>query len=268
MVSRRLDVTDVRKKLTDLPKATELFDEVYAFYADTLRFLGNESGTVSTYRFDTDAEHLRFRSVTIELALNTDRLPAAVTHELFHLRLRILGYPQIRSFALDVLTARIGSDLAETFNRLLNVVDHDIFVGDFLDAGLPLSQFLGAPASPKSNYKAQWREMQRNPTPPELMFVWWNWWTLEYLRHLISREHGSDVATAAAEQVEKWGARALPGFQKETAKIRDWIKAGNHKNPQSYPGALRQLASLMRLPNPSFLLVEKAGSEISLRAID
>jgi hypothetical protein len=257
-----IPLADIRRLLADLPGALALLDEVSAFYGDRLAFsAGSPDSLVSTYALDCDAERLRFSSARVILASGSSRQAAAAVHELLHLRLPTRSYPRVRSLEMNQMHQSVAGDLAEGLGKVLNVVDHDIFVADFVSTGLALSDFLG-PVGQDPNYKRTWQEMERKHTPQPLMFYWWFWWTLEYVRHYISIEHGVPTAEKSAEKVEKWGSKALRGFSSETKNLRNWIKVGRHKDAATYADSIRELLQIMQMPPPTFYTVHKSPTGV------
>lgn len=242
-----MKISKVREIVAQKPKPLSLFDEVHEYFGEKLSF-AEVQGTISTYTHQCDAQHLKFHRAKVDLAVNTDRVVAAITHELLHFRLSMDGFPIIRSINPGTIPREILPDISDTLNKALNVVQHDAFIDKFLACDLPLSQFLGPPTSAEPNYKKQWKDQAKFPTPPSLMFIWWNWWMVEYLRHFISIEHGGINAAREAEKVETWGKKALPGFSKEAARLRDWIARGAHKSKDTYASAVGELMQIMRLP--------------------
>jgi hypothetical protein len=130
------------------------------------------------------------------------------------------------------------------------VVDHDIFKDDFVKIGFPIREFLVRQKN-TPNYRKIAKDRRNKTTPPQLNFVLWSWWLIEYFRHYVSSFHGVEDSKSLAESVAKWGARAIPGIERSMARIQEWVRDGNHRQPNRYPAAMQMLFDVIQLPRIS-----------------
>jgi hypothetical protein len=168
-------------------------------------------------------------------------------HELFHLELPLSGFVLLHANSFTPSHAQPLTYVDDIIGRVLNVVQHDQFVLDFVAAGLPLSEFMGK-RDGVANYKAEARSYRGKQIVRGLEWWPWSWWSYEYFNNYISIKHGDADARDDAIEAEKWGARALPRFERTAAGIRQWVNAGKHRDAATYQDALRQLMTLLHLP--------------------
>ena len=167
------------------------------FYGPALHVNLQDNGPkgLSGFRFEISTGD----SLEAHIDLNTtsNRVQAAALHELLHLSLPARGYPVVRAWAPIVAPP---SRVQETdiplinvrINQTFNVVQHDIFVGDFLASGLPLDQFLGPRAFPHYGDKA--KEVKGKTIDPARVWIHRSMWTLFYLGERFGTRHGDPRA--------------------------------------------------------------------------
>lgn len=235
----------------EYPLANNLLDQVIKFYGGSLTFRRAViADDRSRYTLNIDAQHLKFNGAIINLDTSTDRQAAAACHELLHLQLPIRNFPRIRSLNLTSVQETVSLRIVSAQISATNVIDHDIFKDDFVKLGFPLGQFLVA--SPENiKYKGVARDARDQTIPPQLNFVNWNWWCIEYLRHYISMTHGLKQSESLADKVSQWGVKAVPGFKSGMARIREWISEGQHRQPTTYPTAIKKLFDIIQIPRIS-----------------
>lgn len=246
-----IDEEYIRSLFRDYPLANNLLDEVIQFYGGSLVFRrAVMADDRSRYTLNIDAQHLKFNGAIINLDTSTDRQAAAACHELLHLQLPIRKFPRIRSLNLTSIQEAVSLRIISAQITATNVVDHDIFKEDFVRLGLPLGQFLLA--SPENiNYKSVARGARDQTIPPQLNFVNWNWWCIEYLRHYMSMTHGLKQSESLVDKVSQWGVKAVPGFKSGMARIREWISEGQHRQPTTYATAIKKLFEIIQIPRIS-----------------
>ncbi len=259
----------IRSLFKEYPLANNLLDEVVKFYGASLTIRRSVMpDDRSRYALRIDAQHLKFNGAVINLDTSTDRQAAAACHELLHLQLPIRNFPRIRSLYLNSFQETVSLRIVSAQISATNVIDHDIFKDDFIKLGFPLGQFLVE--SPENiNYKRVARDARDQTIPPQLNFVNWNWWCIEYLRHYISFAHGLKQSGPLAEKVAQWGIKAVPGFKNGMARIREWIGEGRHRQPTTYPAAIQKLFDIVQIPKISgfYCLERDSKNEIVICAL-
>jgi hypothetical protein len=232
----------------DFPAGQELLGEVRAFYGPMFFVEGfvNLDG-VSKFSIDDGGASARFQGATIKLNMGSDRVEAAAMHELLHLSLPIRGFALINSLELSSAHQANIPYIDNVLGKLVNVVQHDIFVNDFLRAGLPLNQFQNK-RSVVANYKKEFKSYKGKEIIRDLEWWPWSWWAFEYLNNYISIQHGDDAAARLAQETKMWGYKALPGFARTADQIKAWVKAGEHRSPATYRAAMVKLMKLLHLP--------------------
>jgi hypothetical protein len=141
------------------------------------------------------------------------------------------------------------------------VLDHDIFVSDFVASGLSNAEFLSVNEAVAPSYRNLSKRWTRDhgSAPSGLEWIAWNFWALEFLRHKIPAGYGVPKAAEFAAGAKKWGATCLSGFDEVADQIETWIFARRHHQSTSYGAALNDLLFLMKLPQIESLVLLKAG---------
>lgn len=232
------------------PPGHLLLDEVRNFYGSSLRLerLGNPSAA-SHFSIDPGGETRGFRSARIYLNTATSRVKAAAVHELLHLCLPARGFPVLNSFtSTHAIDLALWSRYVPAFvDKTLNVVQHDVFVDEFVAAGLPISEFLG-PRTDHREYGKEARQSIGKFLPPDRAWQPWSWWSFEYLNNHISIGHGDDSAKRLAKSTAKWGDRLLSGFSSKALEIETWVTRRRHQCVATYPDSMRELFQILGLP--------------------
>jgi hypothetical protein len=231
---------------SDLPAAQSLLRQVRDFYGPTFRLLRHDAPDgVSRFRFDTGGEAMTFNEASILLNTTEPELErAAAFHELLHLSLPTRGFGVFngRRYAPGY-PGRFGAFVEHSIEEMINVVQHDIFVDDFVAAGLPLSQFLSTKVSNPS-YNDEAKNARGRPKD----WADWGWWSSEFLKKHLSTKHGMNAAAQLTPIIEKHANRVLPGFDAVAEDIRSWALQLRHREAATYPRAIQDLAVLLRLP--------------------
>ena len=261
MDAELIETEYIKSLFKEYPLANNLLDQVIEFYGRSLTIRRSAmADDRSRYTLNIDAQHLKFNGAVINLDTSTDRQAAAACHELLHLQLPIRNFPRIRSLKLNSFQETVSLRIVSSQISATNVIDHDIFKDEFVKLGFPLGQFLVA--SPENiNYKKVARGARDQTTPPQLNFVNWNWWCIEYLRHHLSTTHGLKQSESLADKVAKWGVEAVPGFKSGMARIREWISEGQHRQPTTYPVAIQKLFDIIQIPKISGFCCLELGGE-------
>ena len=233
----------------EFPPAQKLLREVRDFYGPVLRIeLTDNPNGVSGYGIDLGQQTLCVSDAVIRLNTTTDRIAAAATHELLHLVQPIRGFNVICTLSPGPFHRKQMAHVQTVLHKIENIIHHDIFLDEFLATGLPLSQFMveGRRVIPK--YKAEARSYRGTVLTKATAWYAWSWWMFEFLNNHIAIRHGDQEAQAYAGSTEKFGSRVLPKFKHETKRIREWVAAGKHRQPDSYMDAIRSLIGLLHLP--------------------
>jgi hypothetical protein len=235
----------IMDRLSDTPKARAMASEVTAFYGDCLRY--QESPNLPSSLFEIRLQHypIGLEYARIGLRLGTDRTAEALSHELLHLRLGMLGYPMGE-------LVRIPNEMVSYADHLVimqaiagNLLHHELIFETFLDLGFKKDRFL-APESPP-DYKAL--------IPKLLLFcgdateLEFPWWCVEYLGHWLSTRHGHGKRSGIyADDAMRWASRHHPEIAEATDGMRKIVESGKLRDVKEYPRLVNKLLKLMRIP--------------------
>jgi hypothetical protein len=262
-----LPLTYLETLFSDFAPGEALLREVSGFYGSKFFIRRNDvpSGE-SRYTIDSGGEKAIFQHATISLNTTTNRVCAAAVHELLHLRQPIRGFPLVRSLALDPFHHQQAAYIDDALAKTVNVLDHDIFVSDFVESGLSIAEFVStneAVAPSYRNLSKRWkRDLGSAATGTGLEWIPWSSWALEFLRHKLPAKYGIPKEAEFAAGAKKWGATCLSGFGEIADQIETWILAARHHQSTSYGAALSDLLFLMKLPQiESLVLLKACGAE-------
>jgi hypothetical protein len=238
----------LERLLAAFPPGQRLLAEIREFYGPTFDVTLHENPDGrSRFEIDTGAAKMEFQKALIELNTATDRTVAAAVHELLHLRMPIRGFNPIHAIDLAPRYHAEFPRIDKLLRMTVNIVHHDIFVDEFVAAGLPLSHFL-CDGSPPARYGEEAKQSRGKVLVPERAWIAWSWWSFQFFNCHLSRNHGDEQAERLASSATKWGNRVLPGFDKKTEKIKAWAARGGHKHANTYITAMSELAELMCIP--------------------
>jgi hypothetical protein len=260
-----LPLTYLETLFSDFAPGEALLREVSDFYGSKFFIRRNDvpSGE-SKFTIDSGGERAIFQHATISLNTTTNRVRAAAVHELLHLRQPIRGFPLVRSLALDPFHHQQAVYIDEALAKTVNILDHDIFVSDFVESGLSIAAFVNINEAVAPSYRTLSKRWTRDLGSAATGLEWipWSSWALEFLRHKIPARHSVPKAAEFAAGAKKWGAACLSGFGEAADQIEIWILAGRHHHAASYGSALNDLLFLMRLPQiESLVLLKACGAE-------
>ena len=234
--------------LADCESGRRLLAAVQDFYGPALRvYLQDRPDALSTFAIDSGGENLQFREASITLHTQGNRVKEASVHELLHLNLPMRGFNLVHALNISPTNQSELARIDETVRKTVNVVQHTIFVNDFVKMGLPLDRFVAGPLAPPQ-YGAEVRRYSGAPLIPDRAWIAWTWWSLEFLRSYSAIKHGDESGKAFARSAAKWGDRLLPGFKHKAARIADWVDRDLHHQPSRYKDSLNSLFELMALP--------------------
>jgi hypothetical protein len=239
---------DLAKILADCSPAVELLSSVSEFYGSSFNVsIRATSDGVSHFSIDPGQEDLLFKSASITVNPTGNRVKEAVVHELLHLNLPIIGFNPVHTLSLADRYAVEFPRIDETIKKTVNVVQHTIFLEQFIEMGLPIDRFLAA-AQTEPQYGAEARQYLGAQLDEDRAWIAWSWWSLEFLRNYLAIQHGDKKAKSFARSAAKWGDRLLPGFKRKTNDISDWFEKSDHKHPAKYQNAMNSLFTLMEIP--------------------
>lgn len=228
----------------DLPQAQQLLADVREFYGAALQLhrRDNHDG-ISQFSVDQGRPGMPFQHARIVLNFASDRVREAGVHELLHLALPSRGFNVPGSLTGQLTDAQFA-EVDQVLKKAINIVQHDIFVGEYLAMGLSLERFM-ARRRDNPQYRALARRLRGRVTPWDRSM-----WAFEYLNNQLGRRHGDPEAERLSEACLQHGEGAMPDYPATAAAaaIDRWIAKVHHRNTQTYIGALRELFTIIQLP--------------------
>ena len=230
----------LEKLLVDLAAGQRLLEEVRVFYGPSLRIERRE-GVDGVSNFHIDPHNPSGLAASIGLNTTTDRIRAAATHELLHLAQHARGPPVVYTMTGPYTDVQF-TEINEILKRVVNVVQHDLFIDEFIGTGLPLSEFQTRRRDdPK--YRAMARRLRGEPTLEDRCR-----WAFEFLNNHISIKHGDPGAKRLADSCRTHGENAMPEFKSNADAIEAWVASRAHLDRTKYAPAIRALLPLLHLP--------------------
>jgi hypothetical protein len=212
------------------------------------------SNGVSSYYFDLGGESEIFQCARLQLNSESKRQRAAAIHELLHLCQPIRGFALIQQIISEPKHVAEMDFLIDVQNKIQNVIAHDCFVDEFLQTGLPLSDFL-VPRTDTHKYEEVAKSYRRIKRTPEIEWHAQSWWAFEYFNNYIGIAHGDLQAKQLAEHAEKCARIVLPDFGDTAQLIRDWVGRKKHCTAATYVEAVRELLELIMFPEVVFCVL-------------
>jgi hypothetical protein len=229
----------VLSRLADHVATRAVAEEVTSFFGSHFQY--HESVDIDTSEFGLGNEPI---IALIHLKLGTSRITQSLAHEFLHLRLAVRKFPRYWEIdAPDHLENFIPA-LSEYYDPLLNIVQHEIMLPEFVALGFQQKDFLVPPRSPE-NYQ-QFVRTPKNQIIPEIRFPWW---CLEYIRHWSHAHHSTLLAPAQyASEALEFGKTEFPELPQAVTQITEVIENGHFKDASKYSSEVNKLLSIMRIP--------------------
>jgi hypothetical protein len=236
---------EISSKLRGYPAAQELSEEVYDFYGNYLSYIESSDFTSTLYSIHLKHDPIALKSADIQLQLGTGRTAEALTHELLHLHLPMIGFPLGELVEVPLQLDHFVGTYLGMCNWVVNVVHHEINFHKFIALGFDKKHFLAKHETPM-DYRKLFKTKPQNRHTGEVDF---SRWCIEYIRHLITARHGGgkDYLRYAQDALH-WGSRLHPELKLTAAEIDRWFKAGDFKDPDQYPQQVNLLLEIMRIP--------------------
>ena len=233
-------------RLPDRGRARAIAAEVVTFYGDYLQY--HESSILPSSLFEIKMQHdpIKLKYARIGLRLGTGRTAEALSHELLHLRLGILGYSMGEEVRVPYELIPYAGHLMGIHAIVVNLLHHELIFEAFLDLGFKEHRFLARP-EPPPDYEALAQSLLISPDyAAELGFPWW---CLEYFRHWLSMRHGhGEQSGVYANNAIRWASQLHPEIAETTQDMRRIVESGMLRNVREYPILANRLLELMRMP--------------------
>ena len=255
----------ISSKLRGHPAAQQLSEEVYDFYGNYLSYIESSDFTSTLYVIQLQHDPIALKSADIQLQLGTGRTVEALTHELLHLSLPMLGFPLGELVTVPLHFDHYAQLLLGRCNWVVNLVQHEINFQRFVALGFDKKYFLAKRVTPM-DYRKLLKSNSENRHTGEVDF---SRWCIEYIRHLFSARHGgSKDHLRCAQDALNWGSRLHPELKQTAAEIDRWFETGAFKDPDQYPRQVNLLLEFMRIPKYTGWVILKrceAGKTIAVR---
>jgi hypothetical protein len=229
----------ILSRLVDHPAALELAKEVTDFFDGHFRYYEGEDIDIS--KFGLGIEPV---SAFIHLKLGTSRVSESLAHELLHLKLTTRKFPRYQTIDLPDRLKKHKQALSEYYDPLLNIVQHEIMLYDFIALGFSQKDFLIQPPAPE-NYQGLVGD-SRYQIIPEVRFPWW---CLEYIRHWAHARHSILLGPVRhANDVLTFGKIEFPELPQAATQMMQLFENGHFKDASKYPSEVNKLLRIMRIP--------------------
>ncbi len=243
------------------------------FYGDSLQFRESHGLPSSFYEIGLEHDSIALSHVRVGLQLGTDRVAAALSHEILHISLAMCGYPLPERVFVPQPLIPYANHLMGIQSIVSNLVEHELIFRPFLDLRFDKAEFLSQRGPcPRTRARSQ---CSGRPCPAyELLAsrscgcaryaeaVEFPWWCLEYLRHWLSARHGLDaVASLYADSALRWGSKVYPQLPQTARQMRWLIESGIMRDNRLYPDCVNRLLALMNLPEYSGWALIRPGRD-------
>jgi hypothetical protein len=252
-------------QLRGFPAAQQLSQDVYDFYGNCLSYTESSDFTSTLYVIQLLHDPIALQSADIQLQLGTGRTVEALTHELLHLSLPMLGFPLGELVTVPLHFDHYAHLLLGRCNWIVNVVQHEINFQTFAALGFNKQDFLAKRVIPRADRKLLKSTSENN----HIGGGDFSRWCMEYIGHWLNARHGggNDHLLCAQDTLHR-GSRVHPELKQTVAEIDQWFEAGAFKDPDQYPRQMNLLLELMRIPKYTGWVILKrceAGKTIAVR---
>jgi hypothetical protein len=257
-----------RSLLFGKPAALALLDQVQNFYGDRFTIRENQLGRMeSSYELMTRLfpEPL-FESAAVILSMTSGRRAAALTHELLHLRLPIIGYPLMVGLMRDRTwnADRPLSHAEKTVSHIFNMLHHELFLPDFLSFGFAGAEFVSGRTEDDIIQSAEKAEtMVGNPDVAQCVRGLWNGY---YLNEFISDHLGPP--TDRSKIVQARGRTFLSTMDTDAENMRQWVLAGRFKAAGTFNREVNRILLDIGLPRVIFGCLDLTEGPIRLVVLE
>ena len=245
--------------LQGYPAAQLLSREVYDFYGNDLSYIESNEFTSNLYAIRLHHDPVALESAVIQLQLGTDRTVEALTHELLHLHLPMLGFPLGQVIVVPIHLDHYAMDLIGMLNWVVNAVQHEINFRRFVTLGFHKEYFLSEHVTPM-DYPKLFESTSQNTHPRKLIFLW----CIDYIRHLFSARHGGiKDHLRYAQDALHWGSRLHLKLKQTAADIDRWVETWSFQRPwpisttSELVTRVHEDSRIYRLGNPQTLRAQK-----------
>ncbi len=236
----------ILNRLAGWPKAGVLATEICDFYGDCLHYNENSFFESSQYQIKMQHDPIAIQCARIELQLGTSRTAEALCHELLHLNTRICGYPFGEKFFIPYELSPYASAITGLYPKIGNLLEHELFLEEFLNLGFDKNNFLGSISPPPDYEKLASAALNSRFYRKEIGF---SWWCLEYFRHWVSTRHWiGDEPGIYADYALFWGSRVHHSMRRTAKQIMELIESGALLDKRRHHHYVNRLLELMRIP--------------------
>jgi hypothetical protein len=255
----------ISSNLRGHPAAQQLSEEVYDFYGNCLSYTESSDFTSTLYVIQLQHGPIALKSADIQLQLGTGRTVEALTHELLHLYLPMLGFPLGELVTVPLHFDHDAQLLLGRCNWVVNLVQHEINFQRFVALGFNKKYFLAKRVTPRDYGKL----LKSNSENRHIGGSDFSRWCIEYFGHLFNARHGGskDHLQCAQDTLHR-GSSLHPELKQTVAEIDRWFEAGVFKDPDQYPRQVNLLLEFMRIPKFTGWVILKrcgAGKTIAVR---
>lgn len=232
-------------------KVKPLIDQVIWFYGPNIKFQ-RTNDTLSRF-----VRNIQFngtpRPVPLaEIYLSSNGFPEeALIHELLHLVMPLRHEVYGIGFTTD------DEPLKELTSQINNVLEHDLFLPDYLSLGYTIDRFIG-PSELNKNYLQRVKEGGVNQV----------YWLHEYLRLLISLKHLPEekqaICRKGLENVRNISLKKYPELRPHYQNLREWINERSFHVPGQYFKSISKLHELMGITKPIKFITPRGAQTIDI----
>ena len=215
-----------------------LVDEIYYFYNDKIELKTTQNRNSRFIRdiIETPEGFVPFGLIELSNSFYSEE---ALVHELLHLAMPLTH--QVYTIGFDYS----DKGLFEITTLIQNVLEHDMFLNEYLDLGFSIDKFLAEP-NLIINYNKRRKEGSLNSV----------YWIHEYLRLSITLNHLplrlKPVCRKAIDTVRKLAFKEFNYLENDFKKIKNWIDS--KKFHEEHFIEIRTLFEIFNIEPPTKIL--------------
>jgi hypothetical protein len=234
---REIGEDKIRSYLATKARVALLYESIRAFLGNTLHVLPAILGMESSCTFYGLIP--KPANISLFLDTNDNNIPAALAHELLHIKMAVDGFP-VRCIPDPEIT---DATVFRHRIRINNGLGHLVFHDEFLAMGFRSEEFVADFAregDPSEGKRAALEDLRLGR--PFVRGHWLTW----YLTELISHQFGWPNR---ANGVLEAGRQLFPDRMDADSKwIRIWLARSDFRSPYRYLSSVNELFSRLEFP--------------------
>jgi hypothetical protein len=244
MANDLLAVEDIRLAMAEKPRCLDLLSDLCGYFGSSLIF----EKQPPEIKYGATHPSLDANTCLISIAIRAPtnkRLPAAIAHEMLHVKLIKDGFPIAVSLTWD---SRISIDV---FGDVGNFTDHAIILPEFLQLEFQPEEFFFNPDE-KCDVLDRRKNNEALMAHPQMHRFARGDWNKLYFEHWMAREAGFQNQV---DEIAFHGRQLFPNSMTDDIRaMESWYERGEFRSSGTYANAINELLTLIGFGPVEFMM--------------